>query len=304
VYIFQGMGWRAKFLPGQLRRPHKRGELWDVSMAVFTQNVKGELCVIKSFRQDEDKYKGENYQLLKTFAFDPAIPNYWKEGQRILLSTNLAFNGGEYYDISNIHPASMLANEIASLWSQRRITKNFRVGCTFIWQKNAVNSNGSNNLQPMRATKSDDGDVSHVLVERYFRDYRIWNSNSGWNDNSSPWGKVMQAVSHFSYHASSGKLLICDLQGGFHSGNKEAREPNEGPTIVSPAFCSVKNNLGISDLGIRGIHTFFYRHKCNEYCNKDWLKPKGNKEKGKKYSRIIIERKTTTYLDVQKKKYI
>lgn len=137
-------------------------------------------------------------------------------------------------------------------------------------------------------------------IDDYFHDYHIWNSNSGWGDSSTPWGKVMQAVSHFSYHASCGKLLICDLQGGFHRDHP----PDTGPYIVSPAFCSVKNNLGITDLGIRGIHTFFYRHKCNEYCSKHWLRPKGNSQKGRKYAKIIKESKATTYLDVQKKKYI
>jgi hypothetical protein len=33
---------------------------------------------------------------------------------------------------------------------------------------------------------------------------------------SKAWGKVMQDISHFSYHISSGSYVLCDLQGGIY----------------------------------------------------------------------------------------
>lgn len=283
-------------MPGQLRAPEARGKLWNVSRGVYTDNLRGEPCVIKTFRE---KYDTENYGLMKIFAFNPVNQYYWKEGYRILKGSSLLFEIGDYNFI-NVHPASALAAAFTALWNQLGLSKKIRVQRTFILQNGNEKNNNSNKRIKAPSDADDDSIVKHVYVESYFDDYHIWNSNSGWNDSITPWGKVMQAVSHFSYHASYGKLLLCDLQGGFP---KDA-PPNTGAVIVSPAFCSAKNNLGIADLGMCGIHTFFSRHKCNEYCSKDWLRPKGNTEKGRKYSKIIKECKATTYWDFQMKKYI
>jgi len=252
--------------------------------------------VIKMFRSNDN----ENIELMKIFAFYPVVQHYWKEGFRILMGSGLMFSI-EDYSFAHVHPAGALANEITSLWNQRGVTKKIRVHSTFIWQKHC-RKNKNKSKSPIKSSRNcgDEDTVQHVFVERYFDRYFIWNSNSGWSDSKTKWGLVMQGLSHFSYHVSCGKLLICDLQGGFH----RDREPDTGPFLVSPAFCSVKNNLGITDLGIRGIHAFFYRHKCNEYCSKEWIRPSRNSEKGKKYAKRIKESKSTTYWDVQKKEYI
>jgi hypothetical protein len=67
----------------------------------------------------------------------------------------------------------------------------------------------------------DDG--RKVLIEPMIPNYEKFNSNSGWaprpasdehKDKFAAWGEAMQALSHFSYHNSYGKVLLCDLQGG------------------------------------------------------------------------------------------
>jgi hypothetical protein len=50
-----------------------------------------------------------------------------------------------------------------------------------------------------------------VLREPFIDNFRKFNSNSGAADVTAT---VAQALSHYSYHASDGKELLCDLQGG------------------------------------------------------------------------------------------
>ena len=53
------------------------------------------------------------------------------------------------------------------------------------------------------------------LVEPFIENYEHFNSNTGWAPVSgNTWTDAMQALSHFSYHKSSGQFLLCDLQGG------------------------------------------------------------------------------------------
>ena len=51
-----------------------------------------------------------------------------------------------------------------------------------------------------------------VLVEPLIEGtYAKFNSNSGWVNEGY---NMMQALSHFSYHVTEGRYLLCDLQGG------------------------------------------------------------------------------------------
>lgn len=57
-----------------------------------------------------------------------------------------------------------------------------------------------------------------VLIEPMIENFEKFNSNTGWADISGgAWSDAMQALSHFSYHNSSGQFLLCDLQGGVYS---------------------------------------------------------------------------------------
>ena len=105
-----------------------------------------------------------------------------------------------------------------------------------------------------------------VLVEPFIENYKKFNSNTGWATNcSTPWPMVMQALSHFTYHASSGKYLLCDVQGGVYT---------KAVVLTDPAVHSRAAEFGETDLGSKGISTFFSEHRCNKYCHPNWLKPK------------------------------
>ena len=53
-----------------------------------------------------------------------------------------------------------------------------------------------------------------VLVEPYIEEFTKFNSNTGWvGPDGGAWNDVLQALSHYSYHVSSGQFLLCDLQG-------------------------------------------------------------------------------------------
>ena len=103
-----------------------------------------------------------------------------------------------------------------------------------------------------------------VLQEPFIENYQKFNSNTGWSDDSTPWPRVMQALSHFSYHESQGKHLLCDLQGGLY---------RNGVVLTDPVIMSAERAYGPTDLGQEGIISFFSHHQCNEYCRRSWRKP-------------------------------
>lgn len=104
-----------------------------------------------------------------------------------------------------------------------------------------------------------------VLQEPFIQKYQKFNSNSGWSDDSIPWARVMQALSHFSYHTSGGQTLLCDLQGGVYQ---------DGVVLTDPVVMSQTRAFGPTDLGAEGISTFFAHHVCNEYCKSGWCRPR------------------------------
>lgn len=104
------------------------------------------------------------------------------------------------------------------------------------------------------------------LREPFLDNYDKWNSNSGWYDATTRFGEAMQALSHFSYHASAGEFVLCDLQGAI-------LDSGDAAVITDPAIISRDMSYGSTDMGIDGIDSFFYEHQCNAYCNDDWRKP-------------------------------
>ncbi|KAF3069693.1 Alpha-protein kinase vwkA [Daldinia childiae] len=103
-----------------------------------------------------------------------------------------------------------------------------------------------------------------VLCEPFIQNYQKFNSNTGWSDESEAWGEVMQALSHFSYHISSGQFVLCDLQGGIYQ--------NE-VVLSDPVILSRNRDYGVTDLGPDGISSFFSQHHCNNYCRSNWAQP-------------------------------
>ena len=104
------------------------------------------------------------------------------------------------------------------------------------------------------------------LVEPFIDAWQKFNSNSGWaSSDGVQWSKVMQALSHYSYHVSSGMFVLCDLQGGIYK---------HGAILTDPVILSRNRNFGVTDLGPDGIRNFFGYHVCNEFCRHEWTKPR------------------------------
>lgn len=103
-----------------------------------------------------------------------------------------------------------------------------------------------------------------ALVEPFILNYRKYNSNSGWADDGTSWPRVMQALSHFTYHISNGEFVVCDLQGGVYS---------DSVVLTDPVILSRNKMFGVTDFGPMGISTFFSNHRCNEFCKREWKRP-------------------------------
>jgi len=112
-----------------------------------------------------------------------------------------------------------------------------------------------------------------ALLEPFIKNYMKFNSNSGWEadqtDATGEWPKVMAALSHFSFHTTKGKYLLCDLQGGI---------TNSMVILTDPVILSHGNEYGFTDLGEIGISNWFTNHICNQYCDERWIKPKNMRQ--------------------------
>lgn len=101
-----------------------------------------------------------------------------------------------------------------------------------------------------------------MLVEPMIKgEYFKFNSNTGYAAADS---EAMQALSHFSYHHSGGKLLLCDLQGGRYSNCY---------ILTDPVILSEGKQFGPTDLAQQGINNFMAHHKCNRFCDPKWKLP-------------------------------
>lgn len=65
-------------------------------------------------------------------------------------------------------------------------------------------------------------------------------------------------------HTSAGQYLLCDLQGGLF---------RDGAILTDPVIMSKSRSFGPTDLGPKGISSFFGHHKCNKYCKAKWQRP-------------------------------
>ena len=85
-------------------------------------------------------------------------------------------------------------------------------------------------------------------------------------------GEVPQAFSHFSYVASNGKQLVCDLQGTWNGA--------DGFMLTDPVVHYVskrnpnkKHKNGATDKGRDGVIRFFNTHLCGPLCKRLGLPP-------------------------------
>ena len=99
-----------------------------------------------------------------------------------------------------------------------------------------------------------------ILVEPFIREFQKFNSNSGAADATAT---VAQALSHYSYHASDGTELMCDLQGG---------RLDDSYVLSDVVIMSMGKKYGPTDLGATGIENWLNAHQCNRLCCSSWKK--------------------------------
>eukprot|EP00581_Thalassiosira_minuscula_P031510 CAMPEP_0183761802 /NCGR_PEP_ID=MMETSP0739-20130205/8660_1 /TAXON_ID=385413 /ORGANISM="Thalassiosira miniscula, Strain CCMP1093" /LENGTH=266 /DNA_ID=CAMNT_0026000003 /DNA_START=172 /DNA_END=972 /DNA_ORIENTATION=+ len=124
------------------------------------------------------------------------------------------------------------------------------------------------------------GDVHTIggkryLVEPLIRYFTKFTSNNGWISNEEGWkGEAMEAFTHYTYHRSGGQMIVCDLQGRYkHNRYNRSKSRFE---LTDIAICSRRRSYGPTDLGEKGIDSFFNSHVCNQFCHVDghWARPK------------------------------
>ena len=83
-------------------------------------------------------------------------------------------------------------------------------------------------------------------------------SNSGVFKDSEE-AKIASAFSHWTWAETGGKMLICDLQG--------VMQDDGSWLLTDPAVLTPKvGTFGPTDLGLPGMHAFWFSHKCSEMC--------------------------------------
>lgn len=116
---------------------------------------------------------------------------------------------------------------------------------------------------PTRVHAHVGGRDVEALAYRFVTDLHVFNVNTGWADRSKEWSNVLvQALSHFSYSTSGGQVVLCGLRGRVDDGKREVILT--GPTMMSARG----STFGCSDLGWKGIKTFFQGHKCSSICER------------------------------------
>ena len=170
---------------------------------------------------------------------EPCVCKWFKSGH---------VDQASYFDLDI--KAMDKAHDLVREWNNRNlITKLVMVNIPEVWTFTATSG-------PLLGKR--------ILQEPFINNYQKFNSNTGWADSETPWPRVMQALSHFSYHVSAGQFVLCDLQGGVYS---------NAVVLTDPVILSRGKLYGVTDLGPRGISTFFSNHRCNEFCNTSWSRP-------------------------------
>ena len=100
----------------------------------------------------------------------------------------------------------------------------------------------------------------HYLLETFLGGkVEKYSNNAGLVCSKSPHSELLQAFSHFTWVLSGKSLVICDLQ-GVESGSDRV-------TLTDPAIHSLTaETYGHTDLGQKGIQSFFKTHLCGVVC--------------------------------------
>merc|ERR1712002_927824 len=97
-----------------------------------------------------------------------------------------------------------------------------------------------------------------------------WNSNYGSVNIDN---QLVQAFSHWTYDATDGFLVVCDLQGV---------ERKDEFVFTDPCINCKEPRFGSTNMGEVGIKEFFRTHTCNNICQEMGLREKSTFQKAKK----------------------
>ena len=207
----------------------------DATRATFTDHA-----LQNPFAEGGFRWVAKGVYTEGTRAGDPCVCKWFKTGH---------VEEASFFDLDI--SSSDKAHDLVRLWNNRNmIDKIVKVNIPQVWSFQADYSS------PVCGKK--------VLQEPFIDNYQKFNSNTGWADDSTPWPRVMQALSHFSYHVSSKQFVLCDLQGGVYS---------NAVVLTDPVILSRSKQYGVTDLGSQGISSFFSNHVCNEFCSSNWSRP-------------------------------
>jgi hypothetical protein len=121
----------------------------------------------------------------------------------------------------------------------------------------------------------DDSSFARFRAQRYAAveplvpgDYTKWSNNL---DYVSPLGHMTPlAFSHFTFEATEGSGLVCDIQG---VQRRHAATGTEEYLFTDPQIHGTLRRWGKGDLGREGMRMFFTAHRCNDVCRLLGLTP-------------------------------
>ena len=94
------------------------------------------------------------------------------------------------------------------------------------------------------------------------KQYVKFNGNNGYMEKGKCVAKTPQEFSHYTYHASNGKLIVVDIQGV----RQEFDDVIEY-TFTDPQVCTTTGKgYGQGNAGRQAIEDFFQSHKCTDLC--------------------------------------
>ncbi|CAF4525120.1 unnamed protein product [Rotaria sp. Silwood1] len=101
----------------------------------------------------------------------------------------------------------------------------------------------------------------YQVERRMHQEWRKWNNNSG-GVSLSEYSTILQAFSHWTYHITSGRLMVVDLQGV---------KVDRAYLLTDPALhCNdlLRFRETRTNLSIKGMRQFFRTHVCSDVCAK------------------------------------
>jgi hypothetical protein len=122
-----------------------------------------------------------------------------------------------------------------------------------------------------------DGPTKYI-IEPLIQPFYKYTNNNGWirKENAARTSiECLEAFCHYTYHISGGSMIVCDLQGVYKMYRRAFHRSRY--MLTDPAICSDTRIYGPTDMGEKGIESFFASHTCNKFCQRygkgRWSRP-------------------------------